>query len=161
LRSLSRLLVPIGSAMGSIESSLLDTAGANGGRVPDVGSLRRQTQLAANDLVSLIGKTGDAGRGRAARDAGMTQLTDLLERVQAFSRLLAIQPSLKAAQDSYRIVRRQTWRVENRLTHLEWRASLASPWRDVRDRLSAISNELGLPRVVEIAPAPQTLTVPE
>jgi hypothetical protein len=158
LQSLSRLLVPIDSVIGSIESSLPRPVVE---RAPDIGSLRREAQLAANDLVSLIGKSGDAGRGRADRDALMTELTDLLERAQAFSRLLAIRPSLKTLQDSYRIVRRQIWRVENRLSHLEWRAGLERPWRDVRDRLAAISTELGLPRVVEMAPVPRTLTVPE
>jgi hypothetical protein len=158
LRSLSRLLVPIDSAIGSIESSLPRPMVE---QAPDVDSLRRQAQLAANDLVSLVGKAGDAGRGRAARDAVITELTDLLERVQTFSRLLAIRPSLKTLHDSYRLVRRQTWRVESRLSRLEWKAGLERPWRDVRDRLAAISTELGLPRVIEIPPVPRTLTIPE
>ena len=115
----------------------------------------------ANDLVTLIGKAGDAGRGRPARDAIVTELTDLLERVQSFSRLLSTQPSPKALQDSFRIARRQMWRVEGRITRLEWRAGIERPWRDVRNKLNAVSNELGLPRVIELAPAPRPLAGPE
>jgi hypothetical protein len=91
----------------------------------------------------------------------VSEVTDLLERVQAFSRLLVIGPSQKAVQDSFRITRRQMWRVESRISHLEWRAGLERPWREVRDRLNAMSDELGLPRVVETAPAPRPLTGPE
>jgi hypothetical protein len=161
LQSLSRLLGPIGSAMGSIESNLQGAAGPAAERPVSLDSLRRNAQLVANDIVSLIGKAGEAGRGRPARDAVVTELTDLLERVQAFSRLLAIQPSQKAVQDSFRIARRQMWRVEARITHLDWRAGIERPWRDVRDQMNAVSNELGLPRVIEIAPPSRPLTGPQ
>ena len=161
LQSLSRLLGPIGSAMGSLESALADAAGPAAEPGFSVDSLRREAQLVANDLVTLIGKAGDAGRGRPARDAIVTELTDLLERVQSFSRLLSTQPSPKALQESFRIARRQMWRVEGRITRLEWRAGIERPWRDVREKLNAVSNELGLPRVIELTPALPPLAGPE
>jgi hypothetical protein len=161
LQSLSRLLGPIGSAMGSLESAIADAAGPPAPRPLSLDSLRREAQLVANDLVSLIGRAGEAGRGRPARDAVVTELTDLLERVQSFSRLLSAQPSQKAVEDSFRAARRQMWRVDGRITRLEWKAGLEPAWRDVRTKLNDVSNELGLPRVIEITPASRPLTGPE
>jgi hypothetical protein len=161
LQSLSRLLGPIGSAMGSLESALADAAGPAAERRFNLEALRRDAQLVANDLVSLIGQAGDAGRGQPARDAIVTELTDLLERVQSFSRLLSNKPSQKAVQDSFRIARRQMWRAHGRISQVEWRAALERPWRDVRNKLNELSNELGLPRVIEITPASRPLTGPE
>jgi hypothetical protein len=160
LQALSRLLGPIGSAIGSLESALADANGLPAERGFNLEALRRDAQLVANDLVALIGKAGDAGRGRPARDAVVTELTDMLERVQSFSRLLSIQPSQNAVQDSFRIARRQMWRVDGRITQLEWRAVLERPWRDVRNKLNEVSNELGLPRVIEVPPAARPLTGP-
>jgi hypothetical protein len=161
LRSFSRLLGPIESAIGSLESNLADAAGPAAPPPLSLDLLRRNAQFVANDIVSLIARAGDVGRGRPARDAMVTELTDLLERVQAFSRLLAIQPSQKAVQDSFRIARRQMWRVESRITHLDWRAGIERPWRNVRDQMNAVSNELGLPRVIEIIPPSRPLTGPQ
>jgi hypothetical protein len=161
LQSLSRLLGPIGSAIGSLESALADANGPPTERRLNLDVLRRDAQIVANDLVSLIGKAADAGRGRPARDAVVTELTDLLERVQSLSRLLSTQPSQKAVLDSFRAARRQMWRAHGRITHMEWRAALDRPWREVRNKLNELSNELGLPRVIEITPASRPLTGPE
>jgi hypothetical protein len=158
LQSFSRLLGPISSAVGSLESALADANGPPSDRRYSFEALGQNSQLAANDLVALIGKADDAGKGRPARDAVVTELTDLLERVQTFIRLLSAQPTQKAVQESFRIARRQMWRVEARITKLDWAAVLDRPWRAVRNRLNEISNELGLPRVIEITPASRPLT---
>jgi hypothetical protein len=158
LRAFSRLMVPIGSAMESIEADMTVTADRSPPRAIDLDAMRRDGQVVANALVALIRDAGDAGRGRAGRDAVMTELTDLLERVQSFSRLLAIQPSQKAIEDSFRAARRQMWRVQGRVNRVEWKPALERPWREVREQLHAISNKLGLPRVIEVAPSARPLT---
>ena len=158
LQSLSRLRGNIGSIMGSLELTLAEQAGPAPERAFSFDALRQGAQLVANGLVSLIDTAGDAGRGRAGRDAIVTELTDLLDRVQDFIRLLSTQPSLKATQDSFRAARRQMWRVESRIIHLDWRVGFERPWRDVRKRMNAVSNELGLPRVIEMAPLARPLT---
>jgi hypothetical protein len=157
LRAFSRLLVPIGSAVDAIEADMA-ALGRTADRPLDLDSLRSDFQVVANALVSLIQLVGDAGRGRIDRDAMMTELTDLLARVQSISRLLATQPSQKAVQDSFRMARQQMWRVESRLRRLEWRTAVEPSWREVRDRLNAVSNKLGLPRVIEVARELRPLT---
>ncbi len=157
LRAFSRLQELIGSVMGSMESSLADAAGPVPPRPLSVDSWRRQAQLVANDLVALIARAGDAGRARPGRDPLMTELTDLLDRLQDFSRVLSIGPPLKEIQDSFRAARRQMWHVETRIIHLEWAVGLERPWRELRVRMNAISDEFGLPRVITMGPAARPL----
>jgi hypothetical protein len=112
----------------------------------------------ANLVVALISKVGDAGRGRPERDALMTDLTDVLEGLHGFCRLLSVDPTLAEIRSSFRDARRQMWRAESRLLHLEWRAGLEAPWRLVRERVNAISDALGLPRVIVAAPLARPLS---
>ena len=154
----TRLLGPIGSGVNSLEANLAGRAGSVGPRSLDLGPLRQQAQLIANDLVTLIAKAGEVGRGRPGRDAIVADLTDLLERVQSFSRLLPIQPSLRTVQDSFRRVRRQTWQVEGRISQLDWKAGVVRPWLSVKNQVSAVSDQLGLPRVIAVEPPARPLT---
>jgi hypothetical protein len=158
LQSLSRLRGNIESLMGLVESNLVDQAPAPLEPSLDFDALRQDSQQVANDLVALIAKAGDTGRGRPGRDALVTELTDLLDRLQSFSKLLSTGPTRKATEDSFRLARRQMWRVEGRIVRLDFRASLENPWRGVRNQINAISNALGLPRIVELAAPPRTLT---
>ena len=149
--------------MGSMESSLADTAAgpATAHRI-SLDSLRREAQLVANDLVALIAKAGDAGRGRPGRDALVTELTDLLDRVQSFSRLLSI---AAIAESSPGLVPNSppadvACRSQDHSPRLE-RSGSNAPGASVRDRMNAISDELGLPRVIVMAPASRPLTAPD
>ncbi len=157
-QAFSRLLGPIGSGVNSLEANLAGRAGQVAPRSLDLEPLRQQAQLIANDLVTLIAKAGEVGRGRPGRDAIVTELTELLERVQSFSRLLPIQPSLRAVQDSFRRVRRQMWHVEGRISQLDWKAGLVRPWLLVKNHVSAVSDQLGLPRVIALEPPARPLT---
>jgi hypothetical protein len=158
LRSFSRLLGPVNSLMGTLEADVASQAQPTPERPLSLDSLRREAQIVANLLVPLIGKAGDVGRGRPGRDALITDLTDLLDRLQGFCRLLSIEPPLAEIQGSFRDARRQMWRTESRLLHVEWRASLEPPWRDVRQRMNALSDALGLPRVIVAAPVARPIS---
>jgi hypothetical protein len=153
LQSFSRLLEHVDSLVGILESNA--SSQTPPAQEPAVGpdSLRRQAQIAANLLVDLIAKVGDAGRGRPGRDALVTDLTDMLNRLQSFCRLLSLDPSLSEIQDSFRDARPPMWRAESRLLHAQWRAGLERPWRVVRERMNAISDALPLPRVIVLSPS--------
>jgi len=154
----SRLLGPIGRGVESLEANLAGRAGPVAPRALSLEPLRQQAQLIANDLVALIARAAEVGRGRPGRDAILTELTELLERVQSFSRLLPIQPSLRAVQDSFRRTRRQMWHIDGRISHLDWKAGLLRPWLLVKNQISAVSDLLGLPRVIALDPPARPLT---
>ena len=156
-RSLSRLLGHVNTLMGSLEANAADQTLRAQQPVVQRDSLRGEAQLAANLVVALSGMALENGRGRPGRDAMVTDLTDLLERLQDFCRLLAIEPPLSEIQGSFRDARRQMWRTEGRLLHLEWRTGLLPSWRLVQARMNGISDELGLPRVIATEPAPRPL----
>ncbi len=159
LRALTQLLGHVNSLMGSMEANAANQAQppAQQGMVRR-DSLRAEAQITANLVVALIGTAGENGRGRPGRDALVTDLTDLLERLQDFCRLVSIEPPLEEIRGSFSDARRQMWRTESRLTHLPWRAGLLPSWRQVRDRMNAISDALGLPRVIVNEPPPRPLS---
>ena len=157
LKSLSRVLADVNSIMGTLESNVANQAIAAQEPPARADTLRGEAQIAANLVVALIGKVGDAGRGRPGRDALITDLTDMLDRLQGFCRLVSLDPPFAELQATFRDARRQMWRTESRLMHLEWRAGLEPPWRLVRERMNGISDALGLPRVIMPAPVPRPL----
>jgi hypothetical protein len=153
LQSFSQLLGHVNLLVGRLESNA--SGQAQPAQQPAVGpdSLRRQAQIAANSLVDLIGKVRDAGRGRPGRDALITDLTDMLDRLQSFCRLLSLDPSLAETQASFRGARRPMWRAQSRLQNLAWRAGIERPWHHIQAQMDAISDALFLPRVIEpVAP---------
>ena len=104
---------------------------AAAGRTPadrSPGSLRQEAQLMAND--SGVTDPRPAMPGEAAgRDAIVTELTDLLERVQSFSRLLPIQPCSESCPGL--VPRGTPADVARRGPNqsLEWKTRLEPPWR--------------------------------
>jgi hypothetical protein len=157
MKSLSRLLGDVDSIMGTLESNAANQALPAQQPPARSDTLRGEAQIAANLVVALIGKVAEAGRGRPGRDALITDLTDMLDRLQGFCRLLSLDPPFAEIQADFRENRRQLWRTESRLVHLEWRAGLEPSWRLVRERMNGISDALGLPRVIVPAPSPRPL----
>ena len=112
-----------------------------------------QAQLVANDLVALIAKAGDAGRGRPGRDALVTELTDMLDRVQRFQPAAvgrtAAQgnPGLVPSGPPADVASREP-DPSSRLG----RPGSSVPWRACETEMNAISDQLGLPRVIVAGP---------
>ena len=128
-RALSQLLGHVNSAMGILESNVLDQAPPSPEPSLELDALRREAQVVANLLVPLIAKAADGGRGQRERESLVTDLTDFLSRLQGLCRLLAVGPPIAQIQNSFRDARRQMWRAESRLIHLQRRAELEAPWR--------------------------------
>ncbi len=85
----------------------------------------------------------------------------MLDRVQDFSKLaLSRAATSEQIQDSFRAAPPAGHgEPRPRLLHLDWAAAgTKANWRgQVRERMNAISDEIGLPRVIVMAPAPLPL----
>jgi hypothetical protein len=79
-------------------------------------------------------------------------LQELFALVQRFEKTLASQPSNKEIEVSLQAVRRRMWQTEARIARLGWPTDLARQWYNVRERLNTISDDLGLPRVIDLKP---------
>ncbi len=159
LQSFSRLLGHVDSLVETLESNASSQA-PPAQALASPASLRRQAQIAANLLVDLIATLGAAGHGRPEHDALIADLAGTLERLQRFCRLLSLDPSVEETRISFRDARRNLWRAEGRLLNLPRHAGLEAKWRPVRSQMNAISDALGLPRVIEPAAssAPRPIT---
>jgi hypothetical protein len=87
-------------------------------------------------------------------------VTTIHSLVQSFDRILAVQPPFRDVEQSFRPVARRVRQVEARVTRLDLTADLRRQWRDVRERTNAISDALGLPRVIVLVPAPRPAAGP-
>jgi len=152
LQAITRLLSATNGATGALEANLLRTVPLPVNRSLDVELMRMQVQLLANDLVVLIGAVGNSRGERAANEGVLDDLNGMLAQAQDFGRRLALEPSFKELQESFRVTRRRLWQVESRIAHLKWPADLQRKWRGVRERTDAISDDFGLPRVILLAP---------
>ena len=78
-------------------------------------------------------------------------LQDLLALIQSFQKTLSTERSNNEIKASLHVVRRRLWQTEARIVKLGWPADFERQWREVRDRLNIISDDLGLPRVIDLA----------
>jgi hypothetical protein len=124
-------------------------------RALDLGAMRTETQLLANDLVALLEKV--KAYEREKKDAGAAQryLDAALARIQEFERKLPLELSLNDLVESYRLAERSMRHVEAELMRLDLPAGLPEQWRQARQRANAISDAFGLPRTIELAANPQ------
>jgi hypothetical protein len=121
----------------------------------DRDAMRTATQVLANDLVGLIEKLKAYDREKQKRtDAAQQELNVMLARVQNFAETIPLELSVQDLQESYRAAWRQMGRVEAEINQLDFPADARVQWRRVRERANAISDEFGLPRVIELAPNP-------
>ena len=152
LRNIASLTAATGTSMRAIESDLLAAVPLSAQRGADPDILAKQAHLLANQIVALIENVKVSKHQTSGWGAVTQDLQELFALVQGFERTLSAQPSNKEIEGPLHAVRRRLWRVEARIARLGWPSDLARQWRDVRNRFSAISDELGLPRVIDLAP---------
>jgi len=147
--SASRLVSAMSSVVGALESDLLNTARPVATRPLDADTMRGQAQLLANELTGLINDATKSQPAGVKPNAGVVaDLNELLALVQDFGRILALDLSPRETQESFLAARRRMWHVEARITRLAWPAALERRWRTARERMNAISDAFGLPRVL-------------
>jgi hypothetical protein len=152
LRNITSLTAASSTVMRAIESDLLAAAPAPGQPTADLDGLKKQAQLLANHIVALVANVKASKLQTSGWSAVTKDLDELFVLVQSFEQTLSAQPTTKEIEVSLHAVRRRTWRVEARIARLGWPSDLARQWRAVREQLSAISNALGLPRVIDLVP---------
>jgi hypothetical protein len=151
LRGITSLTAASSTLMRAIESDLLAAAPPSGQPTADLESLKRQARLLANHIVALVGNVKGSKHQTSGWSAVTKDLQELFVLVESFERTLSGEPSIKVIEESLHAVRRRLWRAEARIARLGWPSDLARQWREVRDSLSLISDELGLPRVIDLA----------
>jgi hypothetical protein len=151
LRGITSLTAATSAVMRAIESDLLAAVPLPEQPTDDLESLKKQAQLLANHIVALLENVKTSKHQKSGWDAVRQDLQELFALVQSFEKTLAAQPTNKEIEVSLHLVRRRMWRVEARIARLGWPTDLAQRWRDVRERLNAISDDLGLPRVIDLA----------
>jgi hypothetical protein len=152
LQDIGRLLPVMNSAFDAIETDLLSRATPPVDRSPDLTALRERTGLLAGDLRGLIQKVSDSKPVPAGRDDLIHELNGLLELVQGFDQMMAAETSTRDFVESLRLMRSRMWRVEAWTVRLAGIPELSRRWQQVRQRINAISDEFGLPRVIARVP---------
>src|SRR5262249_49137849 len=114
--------------------------------------LREHAQNLANELVALVGSVKNLPRGKPAGDGLVADLNSMLASVQELIRSLPLEPSPNELQQSFRVARRRMGHIEADISQFEWPPEVRRQWRGVRERLNAVSDDLGLPRVIARTP---------
>jgi hypothetical protein len=151
LRDIARLLPVIDSVFDAIEADFLRTIAPPVDRAPDAAGLRDQARRLAQDLRGLIRSVEESQPAPAGRDDLVEDLNGLLGLVQGFDRLLSAGPSGRDLMESLRLVRGRTWPVEARIVRLAGAPDLGRRWREVRQRIDALADDFGFPRVISLA----------
>jgi hypothetical protein len=152
LGAVTQLTGVMSSVLADVESNVLSTLPAPASRTIDLDAMRAETRLLASDLVVLIQNVKDFDRDGKRTALVQRELETALARVQRFEESVPLDLSLKELQETYRAARRQLWYVEAAMHRLEWPANVKAQWHRVRERINAVSNGFGLPRVIENPP---------
>jgi len=151
LRDITRLTAETSSVMRAAEGDLLAAVPRPPERSLDLDSLGRQARLLANDIVGLIANVRNSKHQGTGWDAVSRDLGELFALVQSFEQMLARPSSNKEIESSLEAVRRRMWRIEARIAQLGWPSDLSRAWHGARERLNSIGDDLGLPRVIDLA----------
>jgi hypothetical protein len=155
LQDVSRLLPTMESVLDAIETDVLGTGApappAN--PPPDPAALREASRRLIPELQGLIQSVSESNPPPPGRDGLMAGLNGLLDLFQGFDRMLTAEPSAGDLVRSLRKVSNHMGSVEVQIVRLAGTPELARRWREFRQRIYALSDDLGLPRVISLVPA--------
>jgi hypothetical protein len=151
LRDITRLTAAASTMMNAIESNLLAGTPPPPRQPVDSDILTKQALLLANDVLGLIENVKSSKHPNSGWSAVKDDLQELLALIQTFQKTVSRHGPAHEIEASLHAVRRRLWRTEARIVKLGWPTDLERRWRTVRERLNAISDSLGLPRVIDLA----------
>jgi hypothetical protein len=160
LRHVTRLMSVVTPVMRDLQSNLPATISVPLDGSNELDSLRRQTRLLANDLVRMIISASKPSAKRAGPDSVLVVLEGLSDQVQGFERTLSLRPSIVDIEASIHALRRRFWRVETTIVERDRPADLRSAWQSLRERMNAISDDFGMPRVINLGTPPPPVAQP-
>jgi hypothetical protein len=126
---------------------------------PDFGALREEVRRLVEDLRATARALADLQPAPTGRDSLIADLDRLRDLVQGLDRLLAERAPMGDVVESLRLLRSRLWPVQARILQTARTAELLGQWRRIRQRMNAISDGLGRPRVVVAAPETATTAV--
>ncbi len=153
LQDIARLLPVMNAVFEAIDAEVAPPVPAPDNRAADLAALRQQSRRLAEDLRGLAAELSKVVPAPAGRDALIEDMNGLIDLVQGFDRTLSANPSNKNLEDSLRLVRSRMWTVEARMVRLAGTPTLRGRWRQVRQRIDALSDQFGLPRVISLVRA--------
>ncbi len=153
LRDLSRLLPVMNEVFDAIDAEVAEPVIAPVDRTRELAEIREQSRLISEGLRGMMGTVNDAKPAPADRESLVADLSGLLDLVQGFDRLLSVTPSTEDLVASLRPLRRRVWSVEARIVRVTGTPELGRRWQQVRQRIDALSDDFGLPRVISLGPA--------
>ena len=153
LEDISRLLPVMNSAFEAIDAEVNTPVVAPVARRPDFAPIREQSRRLTEDIRSLVAGVTDAKPAPVGSAALIPDLNGLLELVRGFDRTLDSGPSTSDLVASLRVLRRRMWAVEARIARTPGIRALQARWRQIRSQIDAMSDDFGLPRVVNLVRA--------
>lgn len=125
-------------------------------RQSEVEVLRGLSSRLLEELDALIAALGQARPVPKGRDSLLGDLEAMRDQARAFDRLLAMPSTGRDLVESARVLRSLVWPLEYRLVARLRDRGLVGRWRSVRREVEAITDRLGLARVV----APEAVVRP-
>jgi hypothetical protein len=134
-----------------VMNALIDATEADLGvpsTMPAPSALREQSRRIVDELGGLIRVLRDTQLAPTDRDALIADLDGLIDRLKEFDRMLAALPSGREIIDSLRLMRTRLWPIEARFLQLARTPGLGARWRQIRQRIDALSDRFGPSRVI-------------
>lgn len=149
LRDIGRVLPVMNNLIDAMETDQgLATRPAP--RPDEIEVLRGLSARLLDELEALIVALAEARPVANGRVALMADLESLRELAQSFDRSLAATTSARDAVESARVLRSRIWPIEYQMVARVGDRAMIARWRSVRRRVEAITDRLGLSRVVEV-----------
>ncbi|HZW31399.1 MAG TPA: hypothetical protein VFF52_11865 [Isosphaeraceae bacterium] len=153
LQDISRLLPTMNDVLDAIETDLVGPSAPPAVRTPDLAAVREAVRRLIQDLSALIQRLRAANVAPAERNGVIDDLNGLLDLLRGVDRMLSAEPSFRDLVRALRLIGGRVWPVETRMARLAGGADLSRRWRLVRQGINDLSDEFGLPRVLNLAAA--------
>jgi hypothetical protein len=153
LQDISGLLPTMNDVLEAIAADVVGSVSAPAPRTIDLAAVREAARRLIQDLSGLIQRTRSGRLAPVERDGLIGDLSSLLDLVQGFDRMLSAEPSFRDLVRSLRLVRDRVGIVETRIARLAGTSEVSRQWRDLRQQINDLSDEFGLPRVINVVPA--------
>ncbi len=153
LGDLERLFPVMTAVFNAIDAEVGEPAAAPTGPAPELVAIREQARRLSEGLRDLIGAVNEARPAATDRPSLVADLNGLLDLVQGFERTLSAAPSNQDLVAALRPLRSRVWSVEARIVRIPGTPELTRRWQQVRQRIDALSDDFGLPRILSLGPA--------
>jgi hypothetical protein len=153
LQAISALLPTMNDVLDAMTADVVGTVSAPAPRTIDLAAVREAVRRLIQDLSGLIQRIRSGRLTPLERDGLIGDLNGLLDLVQGFDRMLSAEPSFRDLLRSLRLVRDRVGLVETRIARLAGTSEVSRQWRALRQQLNDLSDEFGLPRVINVVPA--------